>query len=330
VFESKNARSGTTVLPHQCLLDSATSRSAWFRRLMRLDEKAASFSVRGFQTSSPRAQVHLEIVGRTFIRGYNLVIERRGINEVEDALNEVEPDLSGFAFEGASMALCLLDMLSIRPFRFSQLLNGPGQQYKHLCWVGSGWACARLSQLHFRLRKKFFLTDPLLSMLAYDGWGFHEGYFFSSRYLKSCRTPTTRLKAYARRVFDQGFGRSLWFVGGANPSAIKSMISRYAFERQADLWSGIGLACAYAGGTDHLGMESLLAIHPALLPHLRQGVAFGAAARVHSHNVTEDTVFAAKTLCASTPEELAECTEVAQARSSDYRQWRSDIQQCFV
>jgi hypothetical protein len=297
---------------------------------MRLDETEASFSVRGFQAGSDRAQIHLECIGRTFIQGYNWAIEYESLDEVGEVLDGVRPEMRGFAFEGASMASSLLDMLSLRPFRFAKLVRGRGQQYKHLCWVGTGWTCARLKLLHARLRNRLFPLDPLLSMLAYDGWGFHEGYFFSRRYIKSFVTPPRLLKGYASRVFDQGFGRSLWFVCGANSLAIQNLISRYDFERQADLWSGIGLACAYAGGTDHRGMERLLSIQPAYLPHLRQGVAFGVTARVHSNNMTEHTALAARLFCASAPDALAECTELAMTRSTGYDEWRREIRKYFV
>lgn len=330
MLEPQTAFSTPVTSPHQHVLKPGTSTLRWFARWMCLDESEASFSVRRFHARSEQAQWRLELIGRTFIKGYNSAIERKSVEEINALLDEVQPELRGFAFEGASMACSLLDVLSLRSSRFIQLMQGRGQQYLHLCWVGTGWACARLRPLHARFRHKFFHLDPLLGTLAYDGWGFHEGYFSSQRYLSAQAPAPGILKGYARRVFDQGFGRSLWFVGGASPTAIKSMISLYPFERQADMWSGVGLACTYAGGTDRSGMEEILAIDPSLLPHLRQGVAFGAKARVHSNNVTEDTALAAQVLCSGTPEQLAELTDVAKQRTTDYNEWRSEIQRHFL
>ncbi len=330
MFEPQTAYSTPVSSPHQTVLKPGTSHSGWLTRWMRLDESEASFSVRRFHASSEHAQRRLELIGRTFITGYNSAIENKALDETLAAVEEVDGELRGFAFEGAAMACSLLDVLSLRSPWFTRLIQERGQQYIHLCWVGTGWACARLKLLHGRFRRKFFYLEPLLSTLAYDGWGFHEGYFFSSRYLSGCRPAPALLKGYTRHVFDQGFGRSLWFVGGASPAAIKSMVSRYSVERQADMWSGVGLACAYAGGTDRPGLEAMLTIGPGLLPHLQQGVAFAAKARVHSGNVTDDTALAARVFCSSTPQQLAEVTDAAQQRTSDYNEWRNDIQRYFI
>jgi enediyne biosynthesis protein E3 len=330
VLEPQTAYSAPVSSPHQHVLKPGRSNSGWLTRWMRLDESEASFSVRSFQASSKDAQRRLELIGRTFITGYNSAIERKGLDEISAVLDEVQPELRGFAFEGASMASSLLDLLSLRSSRFMGLLRGPGQQYIHLCWVGTGWACARLKLLHGRFRRKFFPHDPLLSTLAYDGWGFHEGYFSSQRYLRRQAPAPGILKGDTRRIFDQGFGRSLWFVGGARVTAIKSMIAPYPVERQADMWSGVGLACAYAGCAGGSDLEMLLTIDNSFLPHLRQGVAFAAKARVHSGNVIEDTYLAAQLLCGTSPEKLAEVTDAAQRRTNDYMSWRAELQRYFT
>ena len=43
-------------------------------------------------------------------------------------------------------------------------------------------------------------------------------------------------------MFDQGLGRSFWFVNGGNPELIAQTIHSFPDSRQADFWSGIGLA----------------------------------------------------------------------------------------
>jgi|SRR5271166_3405967 len=310
--------------------ESGVCDSGWLNRRMFLDENEALFSVRRFERSSEHAQRRLELIGRTFIMGYNSVIKSKSLNEINDDLREVQAELRGFAFEGASMACSLLDVLSLRSPWFMRLLLGSGQQYVHLCWVGAGWACARLKALHWRFRRKVFKHDPLLSTLAYDGWGFHEGYFSSQRYLCAQAPAPAVLKGYFRQVFDQGFGRSLWFVGGARATAIKSMIAPYPLERQADMWSGVGLACTYAGCTGRSNLETMLTIDSSFLPHLRQGVAFAATARMHSGNLIEDTHVAAEVLCGLSPEKLAEVTDAARTRTNDYMSWRAELQRYFM
>ena len=43
-------------------------------------------------------------------------------------------------------------------------------------------------------------------------------------------------------------GRGLWFIKGMDIEEIAKTISTFEEERRPYLWSGIGLASAYAGG----------------------------------------------------------------------------------
>src|SRR5436189_4188051 len=142
------------------------------------------------------------------------------------------------------MALDLLDQL--RPWAprlFPAFLADPGQRHIYMVHVGAGWSMARL---RLRLRRRLSQLDPLLGWLALDGFGFHEGYFHWPRYANGIRPAA--FEGYALRVFDQGLGRSLWFVSGADPKWIAGVISAFPEDRRADLWCGVGLACAYAVG----------------------------------------------------------------------------------
>ena len=56
------------------------------------------------------------------------------------------------------------------------------------------------------------------------------------------------IDGYMKRAFDQGLARSLWFVKKADVRVIKETISTFSADRHADLWSGVGSACAYTGG----------------------------------------------------------------------------------
>src|ERR1039457_1019400 len=79
-----------------------------------------------------------------------------------------------------------------------------------------------------------------------------------------------------RRAFDQGLGRSLWFVEGADASRIAAAISSFPKARQPDLWSGVGLACAYAGGRDQAHLELLRETAGPYVAQVAQGAAFAA------------------------------------------------------
>jgi hypothetical protein len=177
--------------------------------------------------------------------------------------------------------------------------------------------------------------DPLLGWLAADGYGFHEGYFHPRRFVESRALPP-RVSGYARRAFDQGLGRSLWFVHGADPARIAAAIARFAAPRRADLWSGAGLACAYAGGSGPRETAALASMAGPCRPALAQGAAFAAGARERAGNPAPHTELACLTLCGCSAAAAAAVTDTALqglAPVGDlpaYEAWRLRIQQHFA
>ena len=121
----------------------------------------------------------------------------------------------------------------IVPFAFaigSVITRQPGDAWIHttrrwaiVTWLfqstgillGAGWAYARLPWLRFRPDHAARHFDPLMQWLALDGFGFHEGYFSWARAGESQVIPPG-IRGYARRAFDHGLGRSLWFVNCAD------------------------------------------------------------------------------------------------------------------
>jgi hypothetical protein len=138
--------------------------------------------------------------------------------------------------------------------------------------------------------------DPLLRWLALDGYGFHQGYFRSNDYVEQARTPNVP-RGYAQRAFDQGLGRSLWFVRGADVQRIAQTIGRFPESRRADLWSGVGLAAAYAGGIESADLQALRRLAQPYLSELAQGAAFAAKARDKAGNPASHTELACEVLC---------------------------------
>jgi len=181
------------------------------RRLLAISPEEASFARRGFSAGDPRVRERLEGIGRTFLRGYHLALEDPLADPLGARLNSIDNEHRGFAFEGAAMALGLLDRLT--PWhrdRIRNFLAGPAAPHTYLVHVGYGWALARLKR---SVEKHLAGLDPLLGWLALDGYGFHEGYFHGRETVERQAVPV-RLKGYYRRGFDQGLGRSLWFVKG--------------------------------------------------------------------------------------------------------------------
>ena len=303
------------------------------RRVFGLSEEAVDFQRRGFRGASTFMRYRLETVGGAFLAGYHLALESDSPEELGSKLVGVEPELRGFAFEGAAMGLALLDSLTPwRRDRIGEFLRGAGDAHAYMIHVGVGWLWARMPFGFRRRRKKL---DSLLGWLAFDGWGFHEGFFHWPKYIAGQPAPP-RLAGYERRVFDQGLGRSFWFVNGGNIELIAQMMSNFSAERQSDLWSGIGLAATYAGIANETSLGELRERAGVFQPQLAQGAAFAAQARQRAGNVTDYTRLAAKVLCGFAAADAARLTDAAlenlpaDAEVPAYEIWRRRIQDRFL
>jgi len=248
-------------------------------RLLRQDLAEVDFGLRRFRLRGGPARARLEDSGRAFLEGFNEAVSRRPGDGLAGALETIPEEFRGFSYEGAGMACALLDLLTVSGGRrLRSLLAGPGQQYPHLIHVGVGWAFARL-----RLRPWRALSagDPMLRWLAWDGFGFHQGFFASDRVV-GAQGVESRLAAVPSAIRDQGLGRSLWFHECADPEAVALRLREFPEARRADLWSGIGLAATYAGGATDDELHALAAAAGPFHAHLAQGSAFAAAARQRS------------------------------------------------
>jgi hypothetical protein len=269
---------------------------------------------------APALKARLQEIGRAFLVGYHAaLVESKPVALGAELERSVAPELQGFAFEGAGMGLALRDLLAPWKSRHvGRFLEGGGGRHKYMVHVGAGWALARLNR---RSESDLAGLDPLLRWLVWDGYGFHQGYFHWPRYVDGARPPA-QPTGYARRAFDQGLGRSLWFVEGADPQRIPQRIRSFDHHRHADLWSGVGLAAAYAGGVDASALQALTEAAGTFQPHLAQGAAFAARARELALNPAPHTDRAcaafgrlsAQQAALATEEALAEVTGSGRAR----------------
>ncbi|RKT55205.1 DUF1702 family protein [Saccharothrix australiensis] len=304
----------------------------------------AKLSVRGFHDKGPAARELLETAGRSFLRGYAIAAEARTPDEPEPRLELVPRRFRGFAYEGAAMAFAVRDALPFgRGGRTARFLAGSAARHSYLVHVGIGWAMARAPRFRW---SRLLLADPLLRWLALDGYGFHQAYFHTHRYLRGqhrdqrLHWPPDGPSRYAERAVDQGVGRAAWFVGGADPEVVADLLDSFPEHRRADLYSGAGLAATYAGGADAAELRLLRSRAGAWRPALAQGSAFGATARVAAGLADEHTALATGVLCGRTPEEAAAlCDRTRPPATAEvpehpgvpsYEVWRERIAAAFV
>lgn len=298
-----------------------------WHRLFSLSESEALFSTRGFVAADLEQQNHLEAIGTTFISGYNLGLTEPAPGPLCETLESLPPARRGFLVEGAAMGAAIADGITPGLSRLPNLWSRYRDSYTYLLHVGIGWALARVPWRGRAVRR---LLDPVHHWLVYDGLGFHDAYFHSRRLDRGWRRVK---KGYAARVYDQGIGRGLWFTTGGDVQRAALAISRRRKAEHADLWSGLGLAVAYAGGCAAAEMAKLVELAGGHRGHLVQGAAFAAEAHglaghlpEHARRTVERlSGLAAGEVVSVVREARAALPEADAGGQSRYETWRQDV-----
>jgi hypothetical protein len=303
-----------------------------------------TFGRRGFPVKTTDATRRLEAIPQSVICGFEWGIEARDQWEVECRLSLVEPEMRGFAYEGATMAFTVRDaMAGGRGHRTRDLLRGPGQAHILLAYIGIGFAMARLPRpLWKRVVPDLSGTPyyPTMSWLAVDGYGFDRAYFDTDRWVIDQRRPSPYpwqgRRDYFLRAVDQGIGRALWFIHGGQVYDVAAGVRRFASERHADLWSGVGLAATFAGGCPAGSLAILRLTAGAHQPDLAQGAVFAAKARELAGFTPPHTEVAAAALAdlsVGAASMLADDAGAGDLTSDDvpaYEVWRARVRAHFM
>jgi enediyne biosynthesis protein E3 len=283
--------------------DNHAKKKPGTRIRLRLPMALADFSRRGFRVDCPAARMKLEDHARSFLEGFNAAVTRW--RDPHDALAEFPPYERGFAYEGAAMHAALRDLGTCgQAHALEKLLRGRGDDYIHLIHVGYGWALGPL-RVPTPVKKP---PTPLLRWLALDGAGFAETYFGGLAALRRrCRRDPT--EAWQVRV--AGSGRALWFAESADVSGVAATIESVPPSARPHLWSGIGLACCYAGCADEANLRELVDASGRLWPDFAQGAMFAIAARSRANIVPPHTERACRFLFSVDPQVVADWTDEA-------------------
>ncbi|MBM7845194.1 DUF1702 family protein [Herpetosiphon giganteus] len=287
----------------------------------------------GYQADMDQTWRSFQPVAQTLVDAFYFTLDDSRFGPLVARLEAVDSDLRGIAYEGAGMGLMLLDSLFPWKHRLQRFIAGPGAAYSSLVAIGAGLVLPRVPKHPLKFINQF---DPLLRWFVIDGYGFYEGFFNAQRTIER-QYISDRLSGYAARAFDQGLGRSLWFATGANVERISAAIATFPAIRQPDLWSGIGLACAYAAGVvDRAAIESLQEIAGDNSAHMAVGVAIAATFRQHAGASASHTELACRVIW-NRP--LADVNQLAMAAQAElpadtihlpaYEVWRQRIMTAF-
>jgi|SRR6266545_280315 len=295
-----------------------------------------TFAGRGFAVNPTDATRAMEAVPQAVVLGFEWGIDGVSLSELTRRLDMVDPELRGFAYEGATMALTVKDATG--GHRTRDLLDGPGQPHLLLCYIGIGFAMARLPR---PLWKKILpdlqpsLFHPTMSWLCVDGYGFDLAYFHPQKWVVEQKVPEPYPwlghPEYFPRAVDQGIGRALWFMNGGVPDAVTEAVARFAEHRHGDLWSGVGLAATFAGGCEP---EGLLKLREAAGEHRAQlalGSVFASTGRTAGGFTPEHSIRSLEALAGLTPEDAVMLGATTHPGTEEiggeplYETWRANL-----
>ena len=305
---------------------------AVIRKILVLDPRRVEFRIRGFELAEKSHEERLESIGKAFLRGYNLTLSTHSLGEFERAMAQEEALLRGFFVEGGAMGSALVDSVPFRRPMLGKFRERFEGRYPLLVHAGTGLAMSKLS---WREKAIVGALDPFYRWMAYDGMGYHNVYFQQE---KTLNNPKRTLAGYASRAYDQGVGRGIWFVSGADIDKAAALVDSMTADRQADIWSGIGLASCYAGPADERVFLDGYQLAGPSGEWFAQGIAFACSARMGDQSMPETIREAIRTLWGMEPEALAERVEELRQSSAAairldrprYETWRHCVADAFA
>lgn len=279
--------------------------------------------------------LQFEPVARNLVGGFKTALDDDRFEVLVPRLNAIDDEFRGIAYEGAGMGLMLLDSLGPWKKRLRAFIAGPGAAYDWLLYIGAGLVLPRAPLSPKRFLEK---QDPFLRWLVMDGYGFYEGFFSGERAVNQHSIPARIANTgYGLRAFDHGLGRSIWFSTGASVQRIVSTIGSFPENRRADLWGGIGLACAYAAGVvDREAIKALRTAAGPYAPHMVAGAAVAATFRMQTGGVAAHTDLACEVLCGLSSELVAHLSGIARQNLPEdgvepaYEVWRQRLAEQFA
>lgn len=192
-------------------------------------------------------ETRMEKIRAIFQYGMSVSIDEKDMNLLESALKLTENEFRSIAYEAAAMQLASKDISINQSFDHWRLfMQGPGVKHLTQAHIGLGWAMA---QQQFPVFPFIETLESLMQCRVIDGYGYYEGIFRKRRSIGEQQIPLA-LENRFLHAYDQGLGRSIWYICKGSCEKIKEMVEPFPTSRHKDLWRGIGTACAYVGGFD--------------------------------------------------------------------------------
>ncbi len=269
---------------------------------------------------------------KTLFQDAKLIAEEKAdLAEVLNYLSGLDKEFSSVAYEAAAMVFALKDLKENNALdRWKLFLRTVEDHHSLSIHIGLGWAFAQHNSSPLAY---FNLLDSIQRYRVMDGMGYYDGMLRHRQRVKKPYTPEN-ISGAALQSYDQGIGRSLWYNYLEEPAKIREAIAKFAAERHAGLWRGVGIAVAYVGGFDKKILDAVYTEAKPFCAQLSAGAALAARTRMQTHTHTADLELVCNTWCNASAEEAAMITERAFASAATeenaYETWMTAIEKQVI
>jgi enediyne biosynthesis protein E3 len=230
----------------------------------------------------------IELVQNTFKEGKEKAFSMTDLNQLNDWLLNVPKEFISVAYEGASKAIALKNIKEKKSLdRWNEFYHTFGKLHGFQMHVGLGWV---FSELNLGFTDVKLIIEPSLKYRVLDGYGYYEGIFKRRQSIRSQQIPS-HLSELDLNAYDQGLGRSLWYISNGEVERLVKLISLFSENRHHDLWRGIGIAVAYVGGIETIAIQQLVKESGQYISAFKSGVSLLIHSRFKANTIVEDTEF---------------------------------------
>ncbi|MCP4246565.1 MAG: DUF1702 family protein [bacterium] len=281
--------------------------------------------------SDPQDVQRVNTILASFAGGFNATISRPSGSAWRRYCASLPTMFEPFAHEGVAMGYTPRRLFRFDPADFEDQIVRRRPDFRYLYYVGVGFWSGMRSHSVAALTRITERLDPMYRYLCYDGYGFKQAFFGTSR------TPADLggldgLEGYARNAAHQGVGRALYFLFMDRPDRMRDYLDGLG-EFAADAAAGMGLAAVFVN-PDRIEVARRLGAQmpPALRDHFHLGMCFGLKAR----SITDSETFEQQVdllepdVTDSVWASIRECDRIellvrASQGQNGYHQWRSGV-----
>lgn len=246
-------------------------------------------------------------------------------------LDNYDAEFRSVAYEAASMCIALIDLKEGSELkRWKEFLKDSGGKHNTQIHIGLGWALAQQSLLPAAYLPEL---TPMMRYRVLDGYGYYDGFFRKRKRIMAQQKPDFK-DATASGAYDQGLGRSIWYLNNGEINEAEKTLTGFPPERQKDLWRGLGIAVAYVGGLDETMVKEILSASGKHKASLAAGVAMSVISRQNSDSINEDTERICHWVCGEDVSAVVAKDETIKAsldsgNDSCYKNWFKQLETLF-